>query len=172
MEAIDWRGLERLIIIIGAIFFVYLGYKLYKFGLSEGVSKLKFESKFLNLALSGVGPGLFFIGLASLTLFLALIKGGAESSTYGSTLNDIVEQRPISSETITYQMAREEAPNNVLLPLKIKLEEIEAAFPMVKSELLIVAPQQAMIRMEAQKLYEKSIGPPHRDPPSLEQIAP
>lgn len=52
MDPIIFRGIERLLIIIGAIFFAYLGYRLFVKGLTAGEGNLNFESK---AGKSGIG---------------------------------------------------------------------------------------------------------------------
>jgi hypothetical protein len=73
-----FRGIERLIICGGAIFAIYLGYKLYCFGVSDGLSKVHFKSKLVSFAASGSGPGLFLICFGSLVLIMALWIGQGE----------------------------------------------------------------------------------------------
>lgn len=84
MDAIGWRGLERIIIVVGSIVFGCLGYKLYRFGINEGQNKVQFKSTLFNLAVAGVGPGITFIALSASIMFIALFKGGARCSENSS----------------------------------------------------------------------------------------
>lgn len=76
MEIFFYRGVERLIICLGGIFFGYLGYKLFLAGLTAGDSKLNVESKTMKIILSGTGPGLFFMAFGAIILLTAILKGG------------------------------------------------------------------------------------------------
>jgi hypothetical protein len=72
-----WRGLERIIISLGAIAFGYLGYKLYKLGVKKNRNTLTVKSSFLKFALSGTGPGLVFMAFGATVLIAGLFTGGA-----------------------------------------------------------------------------------------------
>ncbi len=72
------RGMERLLVVGGAIVLSYLGYRLFVFGVREGESRLSAESPFYKIVLSGTGPGLFFMAFGALVLISALYTGGAE----------------------------------------------------------------------------------------------
>ena len=70
------RGLERLLIVTGAIFLVYLGYRLFLFGVEKGRNHLSTElSESFKIVFSGTGPGLFFMAFGSLVLVIALFTG-------------------------------------------------------------------------------------------------
>lgn len=102
------RGIERFLIIFGAIVFGFLGYKLYRLGISQGYSKLNVKSSFLRFALSGSGPGLFFMALGALTLIIALIQGGGSKKTQTNSF-ELSELEPsrILSNTSDQQQLRE-----------------------------------------------------------------
>lgn len=76
MDPLILRGLERIIVAIGAIVFAYFGYRLYLSGVEKGRTHLSAESKFYKFALSGTGPGLFFMALGGVVLVSALFTGG------------------------------------------------------------------------------------------------
>ena len=59
MEPIYFRGLERLLVVVGAIFISFLGYKLYAIEIHEGRAEAKAESGVYKFALSAVGLCLF-----------------------------------------------------------------------------------------------------------------
>lgn len=81
IDAIGWRGIERLTIDVGGIVFGFLGYRLYKFGVQEGPSKLNLDSAFFKIALAGAGPGIVFMGVGGCVLMIALFQGGAAMDT-------------------------------------------------------------------------------------------
>ena len=71
------RGLEKIVIDIGAIITIYLGYRLYRLGIDKGTSQVTFEPTFLNLPLgkficSGTGPGLVFMLIGAAILCVSL----------------------------------------------------------------------------------------------------
>ena len=78
MDAVTGAIIQRILIILGAIFFGYLGYKLYMNGLKEDRGKLNVESKLMSFVLSGTGPGLFFMAFGGIVLVIALFTGGGE----------------------------------------------------------------------------------------------
>ena len=80
MDAVTFRGIERLVIVVGAIIFAYLGYKLFLAGIDKGPGKLEAETKFYKFVFSGVGPGVFFMAFGGIVLVTALFTGGAESA--------------------------------------------------------------------------------------------
>lgn len=77
-DPIIWRGIERILIVIGAIFLSFLGYKLYIKGHSSGKNTLQVDSKLLKFILSGQGPGLFFMAFSALVLIWAISLGQTE----------------------------------------------------------------------------------------------
>ncbi|MGJ4789508.1 hypothetical protein EHQ52_15365 [Leptospira koniambonensis] len=80
MDPIAYRGIERLIIAFGGIFFGYLGYRLFMKGITTTKSDLKFESVGLNIVFSGTGPGLFFMIFGAIILITSLYSGGVSIS--------------------------------------------------------------------------------------------
>lgn len=79
IDAVTLRGLERLIVVFGAIFFAYLGYRLFLAGIDQGPGKVEAQTRFYKFAFSGVGPGLFFMVFGAIILITALFTGGAKS---------------------------------------------------------------------------------------------
>jgi hypothetical protein len=63
--------IERILSICGGIFFAYLGYKLFLFGVGKGVSKFETGSKFFKIAFSGTGPGLLFMAFGGMVLAIS-----------------------------------------------------------------------------------------------------
>jgi len=82
MSAEDWRGFERLTIVLGAVVFGVLGFLLFRFGLTTGRGKLKFKSEFFLFNLSGSGPGLFFMACGAIVLLVALFNGLSKKTDY------------------------------------------------------------------------------------------
>lgn len=77
-DPIMFRGLERILIIAGGIFCIYLGYRLFLFGADRGWSNLTSESAFFKITFSGTGPGLFFMAFGAIILTTALFSGEGE----------------------------------------------------------------------------------------------
>ena len=103
MDIIILRGFERIIIVLGAIFIGYLGYRLYINGASVGKNTLKTNFGDVSLILTGIGPGIFFMAFGSLVLVAALYFGGAEykSSKLQSPLtNSMSEERTVLTKGI------------------------------------------------------------------------
>ena len=73
-----FRGGERSIIVCGGIIAIYLGYKLYRFGIDEGMSNLTFENKLFRFIVAGPGPGVILIAMGGIILILALFTGEAQ----------------------------------------------------------------------------------------------
>jgi hypothetical protein len=69
------RAIERCIIYAGAILLVWLGYMLFKRGISKGRGDLKAKSKIGEIIFSGTGPGLFFMAFGAITLMVGLLTG-------------------------------------------------------------------------------------------------
>lgn len=88
MDAVTFRGLERLIIVFGAIVFAYLGYRLFLVGIDKGPGMLEAQTRFYKFVFSGVGPGLFFMAFGAIVLVTALFTGGAESAHSGSNASN------------------------------------------------------------------------------------
>jgi hypothetical protein len=68
VDVFFFRGIERWIVVLGGIFFAYLGYKLFLYGVDQGNGKLETESQFFKLTFSGSGPGLFFMAFGAIVL--------------------------------------------------------------------------------------------------------
>jgi hypothetical protein len=70
------RALERIVIVGGAVFAIYLGYRLYLHGISKGGIRWEASGTLIpKLLLTGTGPGLAFMAFGALVLMLALMKG-------------------------------------------------------------------------------------------------
>ena len=103
MDAVTFRGLERLIIVIGAIVFAYLGYRLFLAGIDKGPGKLEAQTRFYKFVFSGVGPGLFFMAFGAVVLVTALFTGGATSlQSDSNSINDTgaVKSQPRVDRTL------------------------------------------------------------------------
>jgi hypothetical protein len=75
------RGIERILIVAGSIAFGYLGYRLFIFGISDGLSRIKAQSKIFTLTFSGTAPGLFFMFCGAAILVSSIVFGGANRET-------------------------------------------------------------------------------------------
>lgn len=76
MDIFWMRGLERILVVVGAIIFGYLGYRLYVLGISGTQSKVNFNSQLMKFAASGTGPGLLFMIFGAVVLVFSLALGG------------------------------------------------------------------------------------------------
>ena len=72
------RGLERIVVVLGAIFFGYLGYRLFLYGVDKGESRFATESRWFKVVFSGTGPGLLFMAFGATVLLMSLFSGPAE----------------------------------------------------------------------------------------------
>jgi hypothetical protein len=101
-----WRGVERLLITIGAILFGVLGYKLYQLGFTKPAGTVKVESKLLQFVLSGTGPGIAFMAFAALVLASALVTGGAavRGGTNGTNTKEAVGRTAQITEKYLYSL--------------------------------------------------------------------
>ena len=75
MWLIVLRVTERIVIYAGAIFMIYLGYSLYKRGISKGRNNLQAKTKLGQIILPGTGPGLFFMAFGAIVLLVGLFIG-------------------------------------------------------------------------------------------------
>ena len=103
MDIVLLRGFERIVIVVGAIFIGYLGYRLYINGTAVGKNTLKTNFGDVSLILTGIGPGIFFMAFGSLVLVTALYFGGAEIKSIkqqSSSTNSSSEQLAVSTKGI------------------------------------------------------------------------
>jgi hypothetical protein len=91
-SSIFFHGITRIVICFGGIIAIYLGYRLYMFGVDTGVSKVKFDSKIVNLAASGAGPGLFLVFFGASILIVALLIGNAISEKHNEQIENKTSQ--------------------------------------------------------------------------------
>ena len=75
MWLIVLRVTERIVIYAGAIFMIYLGYSLYKRGISKGRNNLQAKIKLGQIILPGTGAGLFFMAFGAIVLLVGLFTG-------------------------------------------------------------------------------------------------
>jgi|CXWL01.1.fsa_nt_gi hypothetical protein len=138
MDPIVFRGIERLLIIVGAIFFGYLGYRLFVKGLTIGEGNLKFESKAMKIIFSGTGPGLFFMAFGAVVLVVAIAIGGVS-----------IKEKTTSPDTLIVQ------------PSATNREALEAANKRIaelthKNAALVKSVKEVNQRIEAQPLASTS----------------
>jgi hypothetical protein len=135
VEPIFLRGIERLVIVFGAIAIAYLGYKLYLLGVEKGRGQLKAESKLYTFVLSGQGPGLFFMALSSVVLVTALFTGGNEREVITAKLakrgDNFPDQKTVEKEIQPIELRLEpikfmmEQVSNSREPIEIEFEPIQ-----------------------------------------------
>lgn len=88
-----FRGVERIIIVLAATFFAYLGYKLYIHGITATRSQIDFKSKFMKFAVSGTGPGLVFMVFGAVVLVFSLVLGGVSTTSQSVTSEETVKRQ-------------------------------------------------------------------------------
>ena len=82
MTAVDWQGLKDIIIVLGALLAIWLGYRLYVHGVDitkDTVAELR--TRLLTISMNGGGPGLGSMFLGSAILIVALMVGRATSGS-------------------------------------------------------------------------------------------
>ena len=89
---------QVLLIVIGSIFFAFLGYKLFMYGIETGLNKVKTTSKAQRIFYSGIGPGSILMALGIVGLFVSLFanypsNGGSEPQV----VMDTAHSNPIAS---------------------------------------------------------------------------
>ena len=70
------RGVQLIFIILAGILFVFLGYKLFHYGVDKGRSKLRVKSEIYKLIFSGSGPGLLFMIFGGLVVIYSIYMLG------------------------------------------------------------------------------------------------
>src|SRR5437868_5583841 len=78
MDPFAWRGVERIVIVLGGIAFAYFGYRLYVLGVVKGRLNANADLKFAKIALAGGGPGLGFMFMGAIVLASAIWHGGVD----------------------------------------------------------------------------------------------
>jgi hypothetical protein len=73
-----WRGLERCLIVIGAICFGYLGSNLYLSGVKNTPFELNAQIPLPHLMVSGVGPGAIFMVFGVIVMIIAVYTSRAK----------------------------------------------------------------------------------------------
>jgi hypothetical protein len=89
MNAVDWRGLERIIIVLAAMIISILGYLLFKAGITS-YNTVDVKTSFGKIIISGTGPGLSFMIFSVFVLIYAIKSGGASVVT-DAKLNQVTE---------------------------------------------------------------------------------
>ena len=88
------RSVQLILIILAGILFVYLGYKLFLYGVDRGRRKLRGKSDFYKLIFSGNGPGLVSMAFGGLIIIYSIYNLGIPSqiSTLQHELSDLLGQ--------------------------------------------------------------------------------
>ena len=76
-DPIIFKGIERIVVALGAIIFGFLGYKLYKLGVTKGLGRLSIIFQGYKLYFLATGPGMFFMFFGAVVLAICLITGKA-----------------------------------------------------------------------------------------------
>jgi hypothetical protein len=95
------RAAERVLVDCGAIFFGYLGYKLYIRGIGARPATIQFKSKLAQFAASGTGPGLVFMGFGAVILTVALLFGGVKESSKTTASSGLQTELDARSSSIS-----------------------------------------------------------------------
>jgi hypothetical protein len=66
------RMIERLIIVVGAIVAIYLGYRLFVIANLPSESGAKIKAKAIEITVTKIGPGIFFAAFGSYILWAAM----------------------------------------------------------------------------------------------------
>ena len=77
MSAVDWRGLANLVVVLGGILAIYLGYRLYVLGVSTTETTAEIKTHLATLVMNGAGPGIGLVFLGAAVLMAAIVTGGA-----------------------------------------------------------------------------------------------
>ena len=77
MDAVDWRGLQQVLIVVLAGLTTFLGYRLYGQGLTAGDVRADVKSGVWGFTIIGTGPGLLFMVLGSIVMFMGVHRGDA-----------------------------------------------------------------------------------------------
>lgn len=144
MDPIVWRGIERLVICLGAIAFAYLGYRLYAIGIKPGRNTTTVESPLLKFALSGTGPGLFFMAFGATVLAIALSTGDARTTMTETTFAD----NPAGAPQGTIRMMEQTLPSNFDPMRELVSLETSFAFRLQAAEEALSVLHTRMSRLE------------------------
>jgi hypothetical protein len=101
-DPLFFRDVELLLIVFGGIFFGYLGYRLFIFGVMEGKSKFEAETQVVRLVFSGTAPGLFFMfaGASILVAALMVLATHTDSSQTTQSRAVLVPRQPVVASAI------------------------------------------------------------------------
>lgn len=122
-DPLFYRDIELLLICFGGIFFGYLGYRLFIFGVTEGKSKFEAETQVVRLVFSGTAPGLFFMFAGASILVIALMMQqthteGSQTSQSREVMIPKAANSSVgeSSETTALELSTETGNNAVTTP--------------------------------------------------------
>lgn len=147
-DPIVWRGLERLAIVLGAIAFGHLGYRLYALGTNPGGTAVSPPSRPSRFTASGTGPGLLLLVFGAGVLVSTMFTGGAvhiDSDEYHKLSTRIVvaekkaEGVVAAFDELPVKQAHAVADENQRLSTRIavaekKVEAVTAAFEELKKD--------------------------------------
>ncbi len=115
-DPLFFRDIELLLIVFGGIFFGYLGYRLFIFGVMEGKSKFEAETQVVRLVFSGTAPGLFFMfaGAAILVAALMVRATHTDSLVTSQTREALAPKQGVTAKATTGRVAPPIAPAEML----------------------------------------------------------
>jgi hypothetical protein len=121
-DPIFWYSIERLIVVLSAALFGFLGYRIYISSFTKAKKNLNLQSLFLNFAISGAGPGLLFMVLGALILVLSVSNGGISETT---KIKKLEEQTAELLEAIRkVELQSELNPHEELKELRSAINEL------------------------------------------------
>ena len=78
MSAIDWQGFKDIVIVLGAIFAIYLGFQMYEHAVDTTSStQAEMRTHLVTISINGGGPGIASMFLGAAILIVALLMGRA-----------------------------------------------------------------------------------------------
>ena len=126
MDPVMFRGIERLLIVVGGIFLAYLGYRLFTRGIAEGASKLDVKTAWAKVVFSGTGPGLIFM-LAGTGILIAAIWGKLSIEDDPSKPHEQIAALTKANEHLQQRVTLIEGRLDLDYPAKLKKSENEPA---------------------------------------------
>lgn len=154
------RGVERLLLVLVSFFTIYLGYMLYRNGHVNGTGKMSVESDWAKIAVSGQGPGLFFMTFGSLIARSLVFAAVKTTTTYDGNAKDIAQlqsrneaQQRLISELQTADLETQK----VVVGLEYSNREVRELIANVETENKLQSDQYLTQLNLLNNRYEKGI---------------
>jgi hypothetical protein len=75
MDVVNWRGTERILIVVAAVVFMIVGFALYIRGIKSGRISARAGFSVGDFMVSAIGPGLGFMAIGGIILIFAILRG-------------------------------------------------------------------------------------------------